>query len=50
MIPNLESEHASVLENDYQRMRREMCYGPLLEWSDVFESLRALKDEIDRSH
>jgi hypothetical protein len=44
------AEHAGVLENDYQRMRREMYYGSSLAWSEILERLRALKDEIDRSH
>lgn len=41
-------DHLDTLENDYRRMRREMYYGPSLEWAQILERLRTLKDEIDR--
>jgi hypothetical protein len=43
-------DHVKTLESDYRRMRREMYYGPSLEWAEILERLRTLKSEIDRSN
>ena len=42
-------DHVGTLERDYERMRREMYYGPSLEWAEILEKLHILKSEIDRS-
>jgi|CZKI01.1.fsa_nt_gi hypothetical protein len=42
-------DHLGALEGDYQRMRREMYYGPSLEWAEILRRLGTLKDEINSS-
>jgi hypothetical protein len=42
-------DHVGTLERDYERMRREMYYGPSLEWAEILGKLHILKSEIDRS-
>jgi hypothetical protein len=42
-------DHVGTLEGDYQRMRREMYYGPSLEWAEIQGKLRILQSEINLS-
>ena len=41
--------HAEALERDYRYMQREMYLGPSIEWTEVLDKLRALKDAINLS-